>query len=76
MTKKYIEVLAKFHNDGKIVPLAFINENGSKYAISRVTDITKAASMRLGGLGIRYTCYIGNRMFYLFLEDNKWFLDM
>ncbi len=73
--KKYIDVLAKFRSDGTIVPIAFFNEEGTKYFISRITAMINAASMKCGGLGLRYTCYLGNKMFYLYLEDNKWFLD-
>ncbi len=76
MKKRYIDVVAKFTKEGTIRPVAMISEWGTEYEISRVTRVVPAASLKSGGLGVRYTCYIGTRMFYLYLEDGqKWFLE-
>ena len=39
------------------------------------TDIRYAASLKAGGAGIRYTCMILGKERFLFLEENRWFVD-
>lgn len=72
--KKYVEVLAKFDLDGKIIPF-MIKLDDEKYTIDRVSDIRPAASLKSGGAGIRYTCSIKGLSTYLFLEETKWFIE-
>ena len=35
----------------------------------------RAASMKAGGAGFRYRIRIGSRETYLFLEEDKWFVE-
>ncbi len=74
-TKVYVAVEADFQPDGKILPRSVTWEDGRKYAIDRVTDIRRAASLKAGGVGIRYTVRIGRSTTWLFLEDNRWFVE-
>jgi len=37
--------------------------------------VRRAASLKAGGSGIRYTCRIGKKDAYLYYEDPKWFVD-
>ncbi|HOO25731.1 MAG TPA: hypothetical protein PKW24_03895 [Clostridiales bacterium] len=73
--KVYVDVLIRHEKNGKITPLALTWENGEVYEIDRVTQICKAASLKAGGAGLRFTCRIRNRETYLFLEDDKWFVE-
>ena len=73
--KKYVDVTAQFDVDGTIVPLEIQWEDGRRYPIDRILDIRPAASLKAGGAGIRYTCRIGGHQKYLFLEENKWFVE-
>lgn len=73
--KVYVEVLTKYEKDGRILPVSVTWEDGTKYQIDRVTDIRRAASLKAGGAGIRYTCKIQNQETYLFLEENRWFVE-
>ncbi|MDD2620866.1 MAG: hypothetical protein PHC92_09395 [Syntrophomonadaceae bacterium] len=72
--KVYVSVKAIFNPDGGCRPTSLIWEDGREYEINKVTDIRQAASLKAGGLGIRYTCRVGNRQIYLFLEDDRWFM--
>lgn len=45
MIKKYVEVLAKFDTDGKIIPF-MIKLDDEKYEIDKVRDIRPAASLK------------------------------
>lgn len=74
MIKKYVEVLARFDTDGKIIPF-MLKMDDEKYEIDRIKDIRPAASLKSGGAGIRYTCSIMGATAYLFLEESKWFIE-
>lgn len=76
MTRKvFVTVTAKFDPDGKITPLSLVWEDGTVFPIDRVMDIRKAASLKAGGIGIRYTVIINGRQSYLFYEEPKWFVE-
>ena len=73
--KKYVEVTARFDTEGRIIPLKILWEDGSSFFIDRVLDIRPAASLKAGGAGIRYTCRINLQEKFLFLEENRWFVE-
>lgn len=73
--KRYVDVVARFDTDGKIVPIKLIWHDGTVFYIDRALDICRAASLKAGGAGIRYTCRINNRETYLFLEETRWFVE-
>ncbi|MGN0556649.1 MAG: hypothetical protein ACI4IV_02245 [Acutalibacteraceae bacterium] len=73
--KAYVQVTAVFDADGRITPEEIVWEDGTIYPIDRITGVCRAASLKAGGAGIRYTCRIGNKLTYLFLEDNRWFVE-
>lgn len=73
--KTYVEVTARFDEDGKIIPIKILWQDGRIYRVDKVLNICKAASLKAGGAGIRYTCLIGNKQRYLFLEESRWFVE-
>lgn len=73
--KVYVAVDARFESDGRMLPLSVTWEDGVKYKIDKVLDIRRAASLKAGGTGIRYTIRIRRTETYLFLEENKWFVE-
>ena len=73
--KQYISVTAKFDSDGNILPIKINWDDGRSFDIDRITDIRYAASLKAGGAGIRYTCRIKQTEKYLYLEDNRWFIN-
>ena len=74
--KEYVSILAQINRDGTIQPLCVLLEDGRKYYIDEVKDKCRAASLRAGGCGIRYTIRIGARDTYLFDEDGRWFVEL
>lgn len=44
--------------------------------VDRVTDVRPAASLKSGGAGIRYTCFVLGKRTYLFREEDKWFFEL
>ena len=73
--KVYVDVIARFRPDGRIIPLSLTWEDGLQYAIDRVLDVRPAASLKAGGSGLRYTCIIMGRQRYLWLEGDRWFVE-
>ena len=73
--KQYISVTARFDCDGNLLPLKIHWNDGRTFDIDKVTDVRYAASLKAGGAGIRYTCRILGNQRYLFLEENRWFVD-
>lgn len=78
MGKKFIEVAAHFDLQGKILPVMFWWENGKSYSIDKVLDVRRAASLKAGGLGVRYTCRILGKERCLYYDnfDQKWFVEV
>nr|WP_267459234.1 hypothetical protein [Caproicibacter fermentans] len=75
MRKVYVDVVAEFDSDGHIMPLAVKWEDGTRYEVDRVLDVRRAASLKAGGAGIRYTCRIMGKQACLWLEENRWFVE-
>lgn len=75
MSKQYVGVQAAFSPEGDIRPLCIVWEDGRTFDIDRVTSVQRAASLRSGGGGIRYQCQVHGRWVYLFLEQQRWFLE-
>jgi hypothetical protein len=73
--KVYVRVNADFFPDGRLLPCAITWEDGHEFEIDRVVDVRRAASLKAGGAGIRYTVEINGRKTYLFLEEDKWFVE-
>ncbi len=74
--KVYVRILAEFDIEGKVLPLSFKWEDERVYEIDRINDICRAASLKAGGCGLRYSCMVRGRQVYLFLEEgNKWFIE-
>ncbi len=74
--KKYIDVVCEMKSTGKVVPLCIIWENGHKYAIDKVKEIKRAASLKVGGVGLRYEVFISGNLRYLFLDEYRWYIEV
>lgn len=66
--KVYVKVAAFFHPNGKLQPVAFWWEDERRYKIDKIIDVYRAASLKAGGVGMRYTCMVCGRETYLFFE--------
>ena len=73
--KAYVTVGAVFSAEGNLTPKYIIWEDGRKFEIDRIIDVRRAASLKAGGAGIRYTIRIGGTETFLFLEDTRWFVE-
>ena len=75
MSKIYVNVTAQFDEDGVMRPLWITWSDGRKFKRDKVKGCCRAASLKAGGVGVRYTCIIEGQERYLFLEENKWFVE-
>ena len=74
-TKVYVAVNEDRDTSGKITPKSMVWEDGIRYEIDEVLDIRRAASLKGGGVGLRYEVRIGNSVTYMWLEDKAWFVE-
>ena len=75
-TKVYVDVLAVFSREGKLIPKAFVWEDGHRYEIDKISKPERCASRKAGGTGYRYTCQVGGKICHLTYEENyKWFME-
>ena len=68
MSKRYVKIIAEFAEDGRITPLKLIWDDGQGYEITKILDVSRAAST-VGGTGYRYEVIIEGKRRSLYLED-------
>ncbi|MBO5859272.1 MAG: hypothetical protein J6R20_05800 [Clostridia bacterium] len=73
--KVYVDVILRQDKMGSTRPLRVIWEDGRVYEVERLLYICRAASMKVGGYGMRYTVQICGKETYLFEEDGRWFVE-
>ncbi|MBR2835458.1 MAG: hypothetical protein IKE43_07105 [Coriobacteriales bacterium] len=73
--KHYVAVDARFNEDGSITPQAVLWDDGRRFTINATLDRRRAASLKTGGDGIRYTVRIGTTVTHLYYEDPRWFVE-
>lgn len=55
MSKVYVDILAEFPKEGMLIPKNIKWTDGQTYQIDRIKDKRRAASLKAGGAGERYT---------------------
>ncbi len=73
--KAFVKVVSETNVEGAVRPLSFVWEDGRIYPVDRVLDVRRAASLKAGGMGIRYTCMVQGHQVYLFYEEPCWFIE-
>ena len=71
MKKVYVDILANYTKDGQVIPITILWEDGNRYQIDKVLDVCRAASLKVGGVGLRYKCRIMGKEKFLFLIQMK-----
>lgn len=72
--RKYVPVVLRVNEDGKITPLVIEFDAAHKYPVDAVLDVRRAACQSAGGVGERFTCRIQGRETYIWLEKGRWFI--
>jgi len=73
--KVFVDVMAAFDREGRLTPLSLVWEDGRKYPVDQVLDVRRAASLKAGGIGTRYTVRIYGKRTYLFFDGKQWFVE-
>lgn len=73
--KRYVSVVARMDEDGRVRPLSVQWYNGETFAIDEVRSVRRAAARRVGGDGICYTVRIGRTITSLYYENPRWFVE-
>ena len=76
--KVYVTMNLQVKPDGSIRPRSIIWEDGNKYTVDRVRNVTRAAAQKVGGFGDRYALVIEGKERYFFCdpEDGRWFTEV
>ncbi len=78
--KKYIKVNADFTVEGNVIPCSVEDDEGNVFEIQKIIDIRRAACLRAGGMGLRFTCIVDGYEKKIYYEDskdsNKWFVEV
>ena len=75
MNRIDLTVNVRHETSGKAIPTSIIWEDGRVFEIDKVLDIRKAASLKAGGIGIRYVCRIRGKTVLLFNDNGLWFME-
>lgn len=75
MTKINLSVNVRHEISGNAIPTSIIWEDGRIFEIDKILDIRKAASLKAGGIGVRYICRICGKTVTLFNDDGLWFME-
>lgn len=73
--KRYVAVEASTDAGGAVTPRAVLWGDGSRFEVDEVLDARNAASLKVGGAGMRHTVRIGDAVTYLFYEKPRWFCE-
>lgn len=73
--KRYVDVVALHREDGSVRPLSIVWEDGRRFKVDRILDTRRAASLKVGGTGVRYLVRIRDRDTFLFYENPRWFVE-
>ncbi|MBU2700578.1 hypothetical protein Ga0466249_001670 [Sporomusaceae bacterium BoRhaA] len=76
MGKIFVKITAEHDTNGTVRPLEMIWSEGRCFSIDRILDVRKAASLKGGGLGMRYICRICGKQVNLFDDEGRWFIEV
>ena len=71
----YVNVIARHDEQGRVRPLEVEWEDGRHFGVDRLLDVRRAAALKAGGQGVRYTVRILGRETYLFEDEGRWFVE-
>ena len=75
--KVFVSVTVRHELDGSMTPLSIAWEDGRVFEVDRVVDVCRAASLKVGGMGWRYTVRVQGKETYLYYDlcDKLWFVE-
>lgn len=74
--RKDVDMIAHMTKNGLPIPLTLIWEDGRKFEIEKVLNTQKCASLKGGGMGIRFKVLIEAREKFIWLDEYVWFVEI
>ena len=71
----YVNVIARHDEQGRVRPLEVEWEDGRRFEVDKLLDVRRAAALKAGGQGLRYTVRILGKATYLFEDEGRWFVE-
>ena len=71
----YVNVIARHDEQGGVRPLEVEWEDGQRFEVDKLLDVRRAAALKAGGQGVRYTVRILGKETYLFEDEGRWFVE-
>ena len=69
--KVYVDVNLKITQNGKVIPLSFVWEDGKRYIIDKVLSVRPAPALKAGGQGDRYEIMVNGKISRLWFTHNE-----
>lgn len=74
--KTYVETVVAVDPDGRQRPLAIYWDDGRCFVVDRILEVRRAASMKIGGSGTRYTVEVCGHTRHLWRDDSgAWYVE-
>lgn len=75
--KIFVGVTAEHDIKGNVTPKVLHWSDGRSFDIDKLLSVNRAASVKAGGYGVKYTCRIRNKEVCLFYDvyDRRWFME-
>ena len=70
-----VNVIARHDEQGRVRPLEVEWEDGRRFEVDKLLDVRRAAALKAGGQGLRYTVRILGKETYLFEDEGRWFVE-
>ena len=71
----YVNVIARHDEQGGVRPREVEWEDGRRFEVDKLLDVRRAAALKAGGQGVRYTVRILGKETYLFEDEGRWFVE-
>ena len=71
----YVNVIARHDEQGGVRPLEVEWEDGRRFEVDKLLYVRRAAALKAGGQGVRYTVRILGKETYLFEDEGRWFVE-
>jgi hypothetical protein len=70
----YLDVVADWLPDGRILPLSFTWEDDREFKVGKILSVVKGHSLKAFAPGMRYRCQTGRRYYYLHYDGERWYI--
>ena len=73
--KCFVDVITDTDVDGIITPLAINWDDGRCFIVDRTIERRYAASMKVGGHGMRYAVVVEGKPTFLWHDGERWYVE-